>query len=366
MFLQLESLRGLAACAVVLYHSPFNFLDTPIGLMHNAYLFVDLFFILSGFVMTHAYAQRINQGLPFIDFMVQRLGRIYPLHLLMLLVWVPYILIKVHLFRSGFGGSDPSVQSNATTFVTNLLLIHAWNLHDDLSWNFPSWSISVEFAAYLVFYAWIRWLDKGRTWWVPALVSAACYGALATIDIHTLDFTAQFGVLRCLAAFYLGVAVYRLHAMHGRRLSSIACLEAVTLAASVVSVSLADRSLWSLHLVPLAFAALVFVAACDRPGPVGQALLWTPIRRLGLWSYSIYMVNGIVMGGSINVVQHLLHVDTSHGLGWLGLALNTGVLAVVVALARPCYTWVECRGRDASRRWVSNWRSDRQVSSGKA
>jgi hypothetical protein len=105
------------------------------------------------------------------------------------------------------------------------------------------------------------------------LVSAAFYGALATIDVHTLDFTAQFGVLRCLAAFYLGVAVYRLHAMHGRRLSSIAWLESVTLAASVVSVSLADRSL---------------------------------------------------------------------------------------------YTWVECRGRDASRCWVSNWRSGRHVSSGKA
>lgn len=366
MFLQLESLRGLAACAVVLYHSPFNFLDAPIGLMRNAYLFVDLFFVLSGFVMTHAYAKRISQGLPFIDFMVQRLGRIYPLHLLMLLVWVPYILAKVHLFRNGFGGSDPSLESNAITFVTNLLLIQAWNLHENLSWNFPSWSISVEFAAYLVFYAWVRWLDKRPTWWMPAMLSAAFYGVLATIDIHTLDFTSQFGVIRCLAAFYLGVAVHRLHALHAHRLSSFASLEALTLAASVGLVSFADQSLWSLHLVPLAFAALVFVAACERPGPVGQALLWTPIRRLGLWSYSIYMVNGIVMGCSINVVQHLLHVDTSHGLGWVGLALNTGVLAVVVALARPCYAWIECPGRDASRRWVSNWRLGRGVATGKA
>ena len=356
MFLQLESLRGLAACAVVLYHSPFNVMDAPTGLLHNAYLFVDLFFILSGFVMTHAYAQRIRQGLPFFDFMVQRLGRIYPLHLLMLLVWVPYILIKVHLFRSGFGGSDPSVQSNATTFVTNLLLVHAWNLHEDLSWNFPSWSISVEFAAYMVFYAWIRALDKGRTWWVPALISAALYGALAAIDIRTLDFTSQFGVLRCLAAFYLGVAVYRLHAKHGPSLASVPLLEALTVMASVVAVWFADQSILSLHLVPLAFAAVVFVAACERPGPVGKMLLWTPIRRLGLWSYSIYMVNGIVMGGSINVVQHLLHVDTSHGLGWKAVALNTGILAVVVVLARPCYTWIECRGRDASRRWLSTWR----------
>lgn len=107
MFFKLESLRGLAACAVVLYHSPFNVNDAVLGLFRNAYLFVDLFFVLSGFVMAHAYADKIAAGMRFSDYMALRLGRIYPLHLVMLLVWVPYVLIKVWLFHRGFGGTDP-------------------------------------------------------------------------------------------------------------------------------------------------------------------------------------------------------------------------------------------------------------------
>lgn len=352
MFFKLESLRGLAACAVVLYHSPFNVNDAVLGLFRNAYLFVDLFFVLSGFVMAHAYADKIAAGMRFSDYMALRLGRIYPLHLVMLLVWVPYVLIKVWLFHRGFGGTDPSEESNAYTFVTNLFLVHSWHLHDDLSWNFPSWSISAEFAVYMLFFGWVFWLDRRQSLWMPLLVSMGAYGVLYAINPLTLDFTQDFGVIRCAAAFFLGMAIHRLRSVVGPTLPGLPLWELASMVLIGFSVSLAHEQPWALHGSIVGFALAVLVMSDQKDGPIGRLLLSAPLRKLGLWSYSIYMVNGIIMGGSINVLQHLLHLDTSHGLGWLAIAINTAILAVVVALAHPCYLWIECRGRDAVKGWL--------------
>lgn len=360
MYLRLDALRGVAACLVLLYHSKFTVWDEPTALMRNAYLAVDLFFVISGFVMQHAYGARIRQGMPLFDYMVLRLGRIYPLHLFMLLVWVPYIVFKTHLFHQGFGGTAPS-HSNAWSFLSNVLLIQAWNLHDSLNWNYPSWSISAEWAVYLLFFAWSSVRALSALWWWPLLLSALSYGLLAWIDPGTLGFTFDHGVLRCLAAFSLGVGMHELHARWGGRVRALACWELVALGATLACLNLADQSQWALHLTPLAFAALVLVQADPRRGWVGRVLDGAWLRQLGLWSYAIYMLNGIVTAASVNVAAHLLKVDTSHGLGGMAVLLNAGMMLVCVALAKPCYEQIELRGRNASRAWLAGWQADTRV-----
>jgi len=360
MYLRLDALRGVAACSVLLYHSKFTVWDEPTALMRNAYLAVDLFFVISGFVMQHAYGARIRQGMPLPDYMVLRLGRIYPLHLFMLLVWVPYIAFKTHLFHQGFGGTDPSY-SNAWTFLSNVLLIQAWHLHDSLNWNYPSWSISAEWAVYLLFFAWSSVRALSAFWWWPLLLSALSYGLLAWIDPGTLGFTFDHGVLRCLAAFSLGVGMRELHARWGGRMQALAWWELVAVGATLACLSLADRSPWALHLTPVAFAALVLVQADPRRGWVGRVLDLPWLHQLGLWSYAIYMLNGIVTAVSTNVAAHLLKLDTGHGLGWMAVLLNGGMMLVCMALAKPCYEWIEVRGRNAARNWLAASRADTRL-----
>src|SRR5215831_2677991 len=65
MFYKLESLRGVAACLVFIHHSPFLVTDQSCGFVTSSYLFVDYFFILSGFVVTHAYRAKILTGMSF-------------------------------------------------------------------------------------------------------------------------------------------------------------------------------------------------------------------------------------------------------------------------------------------------------------
>ena len=107
MFTRLESLRGLAAIMVVLYHSPFRFAESSAPIVTNSYLFVDLFFVLSGFVMAYAYGDKIRGGMGFGEYVALRLGRLYPLHLFTLMLWVPYVLVNQYLYDTGFGRPSP-------------------------------------------------------------------------------------------------------------------------------------------------------------------------------------------------------------------------------------------------------------------
>lgn len=355
MFTRLESLRGLAACLVVIYHSPFRFGDTSIGLVRHSYLFVDLFFVLSGFVMAYAYGDKILQGMKFSHYVVLRLGRLYPLHLFTLLLWVPYVLIKQYLYMTGFGGTDQLEENNLATFASNLLLVHAMGVHDTLSWNHPSWSISTEFFAYLVFFLLAVSLDRRCTLWFPWLVVIGCYGWLLSLGITRLDVTYDYGFVRCLGAFYLGVFVFRLrdrvviwHQLGGAPAWRVSGAEWLAVALVAATVSLAGEGIhWALGAVA-SFGLLILVFSARGGGQLARWLDTGVIRRVGLWSYSIYMIHRLLQFGVSNVFEFVLGIDPKMPMGSLSVLLNLAMLAAVIWLSKYSYNWVEKPCRD----WV--------------
>lgn len=355
MFIRLESLRGLAACLVVIYHSPFRFDDTSIGLVRHSYLFVDLFFVLSGFVMAYAYGDKILQGMKFSHYVVLRLGRLYPLHLFTLLLWVPYVLLKQYLYMTGFGGTDQLEENNLATFASNLLLVHAMGVHDTLSWNHPSWSISTEFFAYLVFFLLAVSLDGRRTVWFPWLVVIGCYGWLLSLGITRLDVTYDYGFIRCLGAFYLGVFVFRLrdrvviwHQRGGAPVWRVSGAEWLAVALVAATVSLAGQGIhWAFGAVA-SFGLLILVFSARGGGYLARLLDTPLLRRIGLWSFSIYMIHRLLQFGVSNVFEFVLGIDPKAPMGWLSVLLNLVMLVLVIWLSKYSYEWVEKRCRE----WV--------------
>ena len=79
-FAALDSLRGLCALAVVLFHFRTDGVLTNLAPIRRGWMFVDFFFVLSGFVLAHAYFGRIGRQVAPLRFLGLRLGRIYPLH----------------------------------------------------------------------------------------------------------------------------------------------------------------------------------------------------------------------------------------------------------------------------------------------
>lgn len=151
----LTGIRGYAALWVLLSHLSYTeALLFPLGmrlqwrrtagLIQHEYLAVDVFFMLSGFVLMHVHGHEFAGALrraDYLRFLLLRLARIYPLHLLGLgLAWV------AHQYQP-----DPYTVSTEQTFVLQLGLMASWGIMPRHSWNIPSWSLSSEWFAYLLF-----------------------------------------------------------------------------------------------------------------------------------------------------------------------------------------------------------------------
>ncbi|MCP4321729.1 MAG: acyltransferase [Alteromonadales bacterium] len=201
-FYSLDALRGFAALAVVFFHlSP----GWP------GYLAVDLFFILSGFVLSFRYfdeeQHNSHQQTTLSQFVILRLARLWPLHAFTL-----FTILIVYLATN----SMPNYGDGATlSFLSHFLLVQNTGiLNHWLSWNEPSWSISVEFWVNLVVFAYIA--KRGNTL-LLLILSIVGYILLSTqyhhldLHIHLLWGYVNTGLIHCFAGFFLGMVVYRVY-----------------------------------------------------------------------------------------------------------------------------------------------------------
>lgn len=327
------------------------------------YLFVDFFFVLSGFVITHAYLGRLNTAPQAGAFLVRRLGRVWPLHAVTLVAFVPLEILKA----VSVGGETAAFAGRfaPSSIVSSLFLVHSLGVESELTWNMPSWSISAEFFAYVTFA--VLCLLARRTWLVTAsalaLSAAGAFVVMGWSD-HYIDTSFDYGYFRCLYGFFAGHVVYRLFL--GARTAGFTALpaagvtEVASLAAVVAFVSLARGDALS-YASPLVFGAVVWVFAFEG-GPFSRLLATGPFQWLGARSYSIYMVHALVIAivqKGATVVQVLLGksmfvermVDghesrlLSFGAPWTMDLLAIVYLLVVVAISALTYRFVEMPGQ---------------------
>ena len=156
----LTGVRGFAALAVLFYHirgGMAGYLPGAVidGFAHG-YLAVDLFFVLSGFVLWWNYGPAFvaegTRAAP--RFLARRIARIFPLHLAILAAMA---LFALALLASG---RDPGPHYGFAALPAHALLVQNWGFTADLRWNDPAWSISTEWAAYLLLAATGGWAAR--------------------------------------------------------------------------------------------------------------------------------------------------------------------------------------------------------------
>jgi peptidoglycan/LPS O-acetylase OafA/YrhL len=351
-FEALDSWRGIAACLVAACHlrPSVNSHLTDAALISNSYLFVDFFFVLSGFVIAANYEKRLAEGFSVWRFALLRLGRLYPLHLSVL---VAVILLRLAHSASGLGtvsAFEPPFWS-ADTIVANLLLVHSLHLFDFLTWNAPSWSISTEFYTYPLF-ALVVGLAKRRI--VVLLLPVVLVSTLALwMLVGSMYTTYDWGFIRCILGFSVGVLTWHAHRALTLRsgtaleLMSIGLIFAFVWREGATSVSLA---------APAVFALAVLVFAAEA-GAVSRLLRAPACLWLGARSYSIYMVHLLIALLLIDCVKlfRLGGIDLVSGtkIGrrlWEGDVVYLVYFLVVLGVAAATYRVIEMPARAWFRR----------------
>lgn len=210
-FGSLDALRGIASLLVVIHNIGWVFPGYENGAFLQGYLAVDFFFVLSGFVIYHSYRNSLKTLAKFGRFAWLRIGRLRPLHLFFLVVFIGIELARyIAQHQFGMVPNFPLFSyNNWNTFISNLFMVQSLGLHDHLSFNAPAWSISVEIATYLIFAALLTlFIARGKFFLVAASVSIASYAAISLIGKTNFDFNYDYGILRCTGGFFLGVLTY--------------------------------------------------------------------------------------------------------------------------------------------------------------
>ncbi len=334
---QLTGIRFVAAAWVLLYH-----LQIPLAALHVlaipgvgdvlrvGRLGVDLFFALSGFILTHTYLRRLGPALKWrgaLDFWWLRLARIYPVHLVMIFVAGGAVVAQAKVT----GDTLDRDWLNPVDLLKNLLLVQEWGPEPQRGWNFVAWSLSMEWLAYLLFplLVLLLWFFYKRlpTWllgfaWVLALTPLVIYG-LSTTDPYYTDHWGS--TYRILTEFTAGAITYLfvIRFLPGDKLSEPASPQ-VERSASVLAVLLPIVVIAGaifLGNLPAAQPPQLDLTGDAEPLPPFFHLLLVPVLIAWIGSLALsrrglsrfLSTKALVLGGFISYSLYMTH------LVWFGL-----------------------------------------------
>jgi peptidoglycan/LPS O-acetylase OafA/YrhL len=330
---RLDGLRGIAACVVAIYHVQIlytgglgDFYGGAVGWIYRwGWTFVDLFFVISGYIFAHVYAAAAGlNGRGWLgDFGIARIARLYPLHLAMLLI----VLVL------DWGAPE----NNVRNFLAHLFMLQGLIPGAAKGFVGPSWSISVEMVCYVLFA-----LAASAGSKILLRVSIAA----AALSVVMLGVTGLPGgpwnsddILRGMLGFFVGQLLWR-YRDPLRRLPTVLLVAAFAVGAMIDVGSLSPL----LPLGLLAWPSALLLALRVR---------WfesAPLVWLGDRSYAIYLVHYPVLTFFIKALKPL-QPDT---IGLIGIYLVYG--AIVLSLSDLALRMIERPGRKAVRQ---AWRKRR-------
>lgn len=363
----LTPLRGIAALLVAVFHFEMaiaRFVQPQHTLFfEKCYLMVDLFFIMSGFIMLHVYGSSFSFNISktsFRQFIVARFARIYPLHFFAMLLLVLMVAIITH------GNLPEAGIENKAAIATGLLLLHSFNIHHIYTWNIPSWSISAEWWAYMLFPAITLFIMKKKA---VAVITLLVFIALAYFSImyvlprtnplypsvpvpHNLNTTYDYGFLRGLAGFIAGMLLYLLYQQ--QRWHNMFAKDATALLAILLVVLCLHFGVPDVVTVVM-FAMLILSFACNNK-MIHRVCNNKLMQYLGLISYSVYLMQ-IFLQEPFSRGLRLPGV-TGFGRGKQNIAFGSGFgyclvyILLLIAISSITYYCIEvpCR-RYINKKW---------------
>lgn len=357
-FQSIDAFRGIFAIFVIIFHIRAIGSITELAFFRQTQIAVEIFFVLSGFVMAHSYGFREN--LSFKTAIQSRIARIYPLHFVTLLFMVFLTLLKLAGEKLiGFSFGDPAFtgDSSLSELAANALLIHAWfPFFSNMSFNFTSWSISIEMYLYVFFFISTLFFSKHKIIAWSAIAFLTLLYMLVFIG-DRYNYAAPFRGLSC---FFAGTVVYTLYRHYKNFNPSYlvaSMIEAGLLILIILSMSykfpFRYYTMIALYMLTIGFFAF-------EKGFFAQLLKCKLLQWLSQISFSLYMthipflivVYFVTMFIQIATGQHL--IESHNGLSffnlgqtWLNNLLVFLLILPILAISHWSYHRIELPAQKA-------------------
>ena len=340
-FNHLDSLRGIAAITIVLFHSPFqNSFLTDNPFVKNGGLMVDFFFVLSGFVISYTYSDRINNYKNLIQFQYKRFLRLYPLHILTFSAFLFLYLtefVKDYFFDPG--GQFINLSLYKADFFHNLFLTHNIFRGSNL-FNGPSWSISTEFYTYL-FFGLLTLILKNKIYSIIAYIFIILTSIILIQAYSSLNTNDEFALLRCFYSFFLGALLYKLFPKVHSNNNSIFAISSIFFVTIFVMFHPENIS----FIFPILCVFLIYFTNTSKTNFILVILKSKPLTFLGKISYGIYLIHyplvyfyKAVIANPDTAVATVLQTEPS---GTYDTINNLIYLSVVIVLSSISYLYFE-------------------------
>jgi peptidoglycan/LPS O-acetylase OafA/YrhL len=361
----LDALRGLAALGVSVFSHyqhfggdratyPFTSFLAARWIYENAWLFVDLFFLLSGVVLTYRYLEPLgDQSLDGRRFFDLRLSRLYPLHVAALLVCaaVEWTCLARHQPTIIYGGHNDLYHFTLQLFYLHTFFEQGW------SFNEPSWSVSGEVLVYLLFFL---LASRARKRYVPLAIGMVVLGIAVQSPGWNLPILNAL-LARALVGFFLGslgFLVMRELDRHGRGVAfGWACLAALVVICVLASL-IGFHELIGTSPLPnvLAVFPLVIFASLRVP-PLAWVLSLRPLTFLGDISYAVYLIH-VPMQMIFLYIVRAYHLQVPLQSPWM----MVGFAATLIVAASAAHYGFELPARG----WLRRRTAAGGVSAGRA
>jgi peptidoglycan/LPS O-acetylase OafA/YrhL len=358
----LTGLRGVAAMLVVVYHFwppadiSANWLKWTVG---RGYLWVDLFFVLSGYVIALNYGRLFAHGFSwsvFMGFLVRRFARIYPLYIVLLGAQILYTITIYGGFKETDAWAAVTVTHPALDIPANLFLVQSLGISRSIINQ--AWSISTEFAAYLCFPIFVALIISAALRYVAmigvlaitllAVVAATVIhdGAYHSGRLDAYDGTHLAPLMRCTGGFLLGMLTFRIGSMPV--LTSFASRDSVGLL--ILTALFGALSIGAPDLAVVVLFPAVILCLSRNLG-VAAGIFANPVTYcLGLWSYAVYLLHPLLQRPR-DLLDGALDVYLSHDLAEMSASL--AVIVVLLILSWVSYNCIEVPGRRVIQRMAA-------------
>jgi len=305
-FTELESLRGIAALLVCLYHARYWIAFKNFPFILNFDLFVDFFFVLSGFVIALNFSKRITNVSVFSDYLIKRFFRLYPLFFV---ASVPYFITSILKTYFNFQSFETSNYFKLNEFLSYVTLTSKWGVVDKLIFNHPSWSISVEFFLYILSgILFMKSKNRKVNIIISVLLSLISFTILVVYG-GMLNTTGNLSIFRGIFSFFIGVIVYYSFNMSNTKgMANAPFIQNVYLLASfalmVAAFTLINASPMVKYIFPLIWAGIIYLVINNGyPLWLINFLKLKYMVYIGTISYSIYLIHPLMIFATEKILK---------------------------------------------------------------